>query len=155
MASILAISLGVGRILGGKLSEKIHWSWVIVMSIAAAMLLVWLVLPQALDSQVSEGATKIFGLPLLAFVFPLVGLFIAPIYPLLNSVVLSALPKKLHGPMTGLIVLFSAVGGTLGSRITAYFFELFGGKAFYFPLIPLSLLLISVFLLRKLTQRDI
>jgi hypothetical protein len=34
-------------------------------------------------------------IPLIGFAFPLVGLFIAPIYPLLNSVVLSALPKKL------------------------------------------------------------
>ena len=77
------------------------------------MLMVAFVLPQALDREVSEDAAMIFGLPVLAFIFPLVGLFIAPIYPLLNSVVLSALPKKMHSPMTGLIVLFSATGGTL------------------------------------------
>jgi hypothetical protein len=34
------------------------------------------------------------SIPLIGFFFPLVGLFIAPIYPLLNSVVLSALPKS-------------------------------------------------------------
>ena len=59
----------------------------------------------------------------MGFAFPLVGLFIAPIYPLLNSVVLSALPNKLHSSMTGLIVVFSALGGTLGSRVIGYLFK--------------------------------
>ena len=153
MASILAITLGLGRILGGQLSERFHWTLVISGAIIGAMLMVAFVLPQALDREVSEDAAMIFGLPVLAFIFPLVGLFIAPIYPLLNSVVLSALPKKMHSPMTGLIVLFSATGGTLGSRITAYFFEQLGGGAFYFTLVPMTLLLIAVFVLRRLTKK--
>ena len=153
MASILAITLGLGRILGGRLSERFHWTLVISGSIIGALLMVAFVLPQALDHEISEDATMIFGLPVLAFIFPLVGLFIAPIYPLLNSVVLSALPKKMHSPMTGLIVLFSATGGTLGSRITAFFFERLGGGAFYFTLAPMTLLLIAVFVLRRLTKK--
>ena len=153
MASILAITLGVGRIFGGKLTERFHWSAVLSVAIIGAMLLVAFVLPQALDAEVAAGGARILGLPVIAFIFPLVGLFIAPIYPLLNSVVLSALPKKLHSPMTGLIVLFSATGGTLGSRITAYFFEHLGGGAFYFTLVPMTLLLVAVFLLKRLTAQ--
>lgn len=154
MASILAITLGVGRIIAGKLTERFHWSAVLSIAIVGAMMLVAFVLPQALDAEVSEGGIRIFGLPLMAFIFPLVGLFIAPIYPLLNSVVLSALPKALHSPMTGLIVLFSATGGTLGSRITAYFFGRLGGGAFYFSLVPMALLLVAVFLLKRLTAKN-
>lgn len=154
MASILALTLGVGRILGGRLSERFHWSTVLIGAIAGAMVLVAFVLPQALDAEVRDGGIRIFGLPLIAFIFPLVGLFIAPIYPLLNSVVLSALPKNLHSPMTGLIVLFSATGGTLGSRITAYFFERLGGGAFYFTLVPMTLLLVAVLLLKRLTAKS-
>lgn len=153
MASILAITLGVGRIIGGKLSEKVHWSIVLSIVIVCAMLMVAFVLPQALQEEISANPDTLLGLPIIAFIFPLVGLFIAPIYPLLNSVVLSALPKDLHSPMTGLIVLFSATGGTLGSRITAYFFETLGGGAFYFTLVPMTLLLITVFVLRKLTSK--
>ena len=154
MASILALTLGVSRILGGRLSERFHWSTVLIGAIVGAMVLVAFVLPQALDAEVRDGGIRIFGLPLIAFIFPLVGLFIAPIYPLLNSVVLSALPKNLHSPMTGLIVLFSATGGTLGSRITAYFFEQLGGGAFYFTLVPMSLLLVAVLLLKRLTAKS-
>ncbi len=153
MASILAITLGVGRIIGGKLTERFHWSVVLSVAIVGAMLLVAFVLPQALDAEVAAGGARILGLPVIAFIFPLVGLFIAPIYPLLNSVVLSALPKNMHSPMTGLIVLFSATGGTLGSRITAYFFEHLGGGAFYFTLVPMTLLLVAVFLLKRLTAQ--
>ena len=93
--------------------------------------------------------------PLIGFAFPLIGLFIAPIYPLLNSIVLSALPKNLQSSMTGLIVIFSALGGTLGSRITRWLFKNEGPeKAFYFTLIPMSLLLISFFILKKITAKD-
>jgi fucose permease len=94
-------------------------------------------------------------IPLIGFAFPIVGLFIAPIYPLLNSVVLSALPKKLHSPMTGLIVVFSALGGTLGSRIIGWLFKNQGPEnAFYYTLIPMGLLLISYFILKKLTAKN-
>jgi hypothetical protein len=51
------------------------------------------VLPKTVGLDVKEINT-LSDIPLIGFAFPLVGLFIAPI-PLLNSVVLSALPKKL------------------------------------------------------------
>ncbi|WP_254492116.1 hypothetical protein, partial [Salmonella enterica] len=61
--------------------------------------------------------------PLSAYIFPLIGFFLAPIYPAINSVILAALPKKQHGTMSGLIVVFSALGGSLGSLITGYIFQ--------------------------------
>ena len=39
--------------------------------------------------------------------------------------------------MSGLIIIFSALGGTTGSIITGHIFESYGGKtAFYFSLDP-------------------
>ena len=56
--------------------------------------------------------------------------------------------------MTGLIVVFSALGGTLGSRIIGYLFKNEGPEnAFYYTLIPMSLLLVSFFILKKLTAK--
>ena len=98
---------------------------------------------------------SISNIPLIGFVFPLVGLFIAPIYPLLNSAILSVLPIKLHSSMTGLIVIFSALGGTLGSRIIGWLFKNVGAnKAFYFILIPMGLLIIAFIVLNKLTKQE-
>lgn len=154
MASILAVSLAIGRLLAGVLTRKINWIWVLSFCIIIAMLIVIFILPKAVGLEVKE-INSLGDIPLIGFAFPLVGLFIAPIYPLLNSVVLSALPQKMHSSMTGLIVVFSALGGTLGSRIIGYLFKNEGPEnAFYYTLIPMFLLLISFFLLKKLTSNN-
>ncbi|NER12672.1 MFS transporter [Leptobacterium flavescens] len=154
MASVLAISLAIGRLLAGELTKKINWIWIVSICTVIAMLNVIFVLPNTINATV--GAIESFSdIPLIGFAFPLVGLFIAPIYPLLNSVVLSALPKRLHSPMTGLIVVFSALGGTFGSRIVGWLFKTQGPEnAFYYLLVPMVLLLISFFILKKLTVRN-
>ena len=154
MASILAISLGVGRLAAGALAQKFSWVWILSACIVGAMALVTFLLPQAVGAQVGE-ISGLGDIPFIGYAFPLVGLFIAPIYPLLNSVVLSALPKKLHSPMSGLIIIFSALGGTLGSRIIGYLFKNVGAEtAFYYTLIPMGVLLVMVFLLKKLTAAE-
>ena len=154
MASILAISLAIGRILAGEITKRINWIWVLSFCIICAMLIVIFVLPKTVGLEVKT-IDSFRDIPLIGFAFPLVGLFIAPIYPLLNSVILSALPKKLHSSMTGLIVVFSALGGTLGSRIIGWLFQNQGPEnAFYYTLIPMSLLLISFFILKKITAKN-
>jgi fucose permease len=154
MASILAISLAVGRLVAGVITKTINWIWVLSFCIVMAMLLVIFVLPKTVGLDVKE-INSLSDIPLIGFAFPLVGLFIAPIYPLLNSVVLSALPKKLHSSMTGLIVVFSALGGTIGSRVIGYLFKNEGPEnAFYYTLIPMFLLLVSFFMLKKLTSKS-
>ncbi|MBL0025002.1 MAG: MFS transporter [Saprospiraceae bacterium] len=155
MASILAVTLGIGRLLAGQLTKKYTWFQVLVVCLIAAMLMVVFVLPKTVSAHV--GIINSFSdLPLIAFAFPVVGLFIAPIYPLLNSVVLSSLPKKLHSPMTGLIVIFSALGGTLGSRIIGWLFKTVGGgQAFYYTLIPMAGLFIALFILKNLTKEEV
>jgi fucose permease len=154
MASILAISLAAGRLIAGQITKQIDWLWVLVICIICAMLIVLFVLPKTVGLDVIA-INSLSDIPLIGFAFPLVGLFIAPIYPLLNSVILSALPNKLHSSMTGLIVVFSALGGTLGSRIIGWLFMNQGPEnAFYFTLIPMTLLLISFFILKKLTSKN-
>ena len=154
MASILAISLAVGRLIAGIVTKKVNWIWVLSFCILSAMLIVIFVLPKTVGLEV-KSINTLSDIPLIGFAFPLIGLFIAPIYPLLNSIVLSALPKNLQSSMTGLIVIFSALGGTLGSRITGWLFKNEGPEnAFYFTLIPMTFLLISFFILKKITAKD-
>ncbi|GAA3646316.1 MFS transporter [Flavivirga jejuensis] len=153
MASILAISLALGRLLAGVIVKKIPWLKIVITCLIIAMVIVALVLPNALNSKTIE-INNVFDIPLIGFIFPIIGLFISPIYPLINSVVLSALPKKMHSSMTGLIVIFSALGGTFGSRIIGYLFEhIGGGKAFFFMLIPMLILIATLFMLNKTTKK--
>ena len=153
MASILAVCLAIGRLLAGFLTRRINWIWVLTACTVIAMIIVVFVLPKTVNISVSQ-INSITDIPLIGFAFPIVGLFIAPIYPLLNSIVLSALPKKLHSPMTGLIVLFSALGGTLGSRAIGWLFKNQGPEnAFYYTLIPMSLMIVCYFILKNLTSK--
>jgi fucose permease len=153
MAAILAISLAVGRILAGQLTKRISWLVLLSVCIVVSMVIVVTILPQTLSLE-TQTITSFSNIPLIAFVFPLIGLFIAPIYPLINSVVLSSLPKTKHSAMTGLLTVFSALGGTIGSRIIGMLFENVGGaKAFYFLLIPMGLLLAALFVFNRLAKK--
>lgn len=154
MASILAVSLGIGRFMAGYLTQRFSWVAVLSICLAGAMAMVIFVLPRAVSAEIGEVET-LADIPLIGYAFPFVGLFIAPIYPLLNSVVLSALPKRLHSPMSGLIIIFSALGGTLGSRIIGILFKEVGAdSAFFYTLIPMAILFVMLFVLKRLTDQE-
>ena len=150
MASILAGSTAVGRFLAGVLLKKLNWFLVLTscLVLAAALVLVAIPLAQKVSGQPVTGWDNA---PIAAFIFPLIGLLIAPVYPAVNSLILSALPVQKHGLMSGLIIIFSALGGTTGSIITGHIFESYGGqKAFYFSLIPITILIICLFIFKRL-----
>ena len=157
MAFIFALSLALGRFLAGYLTKKISWVYLVIICIIISGAILLSVLPQLkVDINALDEIASLSDVPLLGFILPLIGLFIAPIYPLLNSTVLSSLPKNLHSPMSGLIIIFSALGGTIGSRIVGELFESIGGaNAFYFLLIPMALLIIFVLLIDKLSKKEI
>lgn len=155
MASIFAISLGIGRIAAGIAAQKTSWFSILVVCILAAAGILVFVLPNAMTAEVGK-ISNLSDIPLIGFIFPIIGLFLGPIYPLINSAVLSALPKRLHSPMTGLIVIFSALGGTLGSRAIGYLFKTVGAdSAFYYMLIPIGMLFIALFFLKNLTDKEL
>lgn len=154
MASILAAATALGRFVAGVVLKHFNWFKVLAAGIVLAAVLVILVLPLASGAGATE-VTSWFGAPVAAFVFPLIGFCIAPIYPAINSIILSALPKRQHAPMAGLIVVFSALGGTTGSIITGNLFEAFGGTtAFYFSLVPMAAILVALYLFKRETDEQ-
>jgi len=149
MASILAASTALGRLLAGFAFRWLDWFKVLITGLLLAAALVLLCLPLAGRVDAS-GVTSWFDAPFAAYVFPLIGLCIAPVYPAINSVILSSLPARQHAPMAGLIVLFSALGGTSGSIVTGTLFEVLGGRsAFYFSLVPIGVLLCTLYFFRS------
>ena len=154
VASILAGATAIGRLLAGQVLRRVPWHVLLNICVVGMGLLVIVVLPLA-RNVVARADIDWFNAPVAAYLIPLIGLLMAPIYPVINSVALSSLPKPSHAAMTGLIVIFSALGGTLGSRITAIVFARFDGiHAFYFSLIPMTLLLILLFLFKRETDRS-
>ncbi|NCI46977.1 MFS transporter [Sediminibacterium soli] len=153
MTSILAGSTALGRFLAGLVLKKLNWFLVLAVCVILSAVLVLVAIPLAKDVP-GTAVTGWGNAPLAAFVFPLIGLVIAPIYPAINSVILSTLPKQQHGLMSGLIIIFSALGGTTGSIITGHIFEAYGGeKAFYFSLVPMAVLIVCLFLFKRLQGR--
>ncbi len=153
MASILAGSTALGRFLAGIVLKKLNWFLVLTACLLLAAVLIVTAIPLA-ENVAGHTVTGWTNAPMAAFVFPLIGLLLAPVYPAVNSVILSTLPVQRHGLMSGLIIIFSALGGTTGSIITGHIFQHYGGqKAFYFSLVPIAILLICLFLFRRLQQR--
>ena len=152
MASMLAASIAVGRVAAGQLLRRVAWYPLLNACVCGMGLLILVTLPLARSA--GSVHTGWLHAPLAAYLIPLIGLLMAPIYPVINSVALSALPKSAHAAMTGLILVSSALGGTLGSRITALVFARFGGlHAFYCSLLPMALLLGALYLFRRETVR--
>ncbi len=153
MASILAGSTALGRFLAGVLLKKFNWFTVLSCCVVLAAALVLVAIPLAKNVP-AHPITGWGDAPLAAFIFPLIGLLIAPIYPAVNSVILSTLPVQKHGLMSGLIIIFSALGGTTGSIITGHIFESYGGEtAFYFSLVPMAILITCLFFFRRLQKK--
>jgi fucose permease len=149
MASILAASTAIGRFVAGIVLRRFDWFAVLATSLVTAAVLVLVSLPLAAGAGEQE-VSRWAHAPLAAFVFPLIGICLAPIYPAINSVILSALPVRQHAPMAGLIVVFSALGGTSGSLITGSLFEAFDGTtAFYFSLVPIAGLMVALYYLKQ------
>ena len=154
MASILAGSTALGRFFAGLVLKKLNWLIVLISCLVLAAALVLVAIPLA-EKTTGQTITGWASAPIAAFVFPMIGLLLAPIYPAVNSVILSTLPTKQHGLMSGLIIIFSALGGTTGSIITGNIFEHYDGKqAFYFSLIPMAILIVCLFLFNRLQQKE-
>jgi len=153
VTSILAASTAAGRFFAGVVLKKINWFILLSVCLICAAVLVLLALPLA-NGAVNKVVTGWKDVPAAAYIFPLIGFFLAPVYPAINSTILSSLPKSKHGMMAGLIVVFSALGGTLGSIITGRIFQAYGGQtAFYFSLIPVAVLLVGLFIFRRIKNK--
>jgi fucose permease len=149
VTSIFAACLAAGRLSAGVLMRKLNWYPVMNACVLGMGATVLLALPLTHDVVADPHITWATA-PLATFLFPLIGLFMAPIYPGINSVMLSSLPKNQHSAMTGLLVIFSALGGTTGSLITGYVFGNFSGHfAFYLTLVPITIVLVMLYFFKK------
>jgi len=154
MAVILMLSIALGRYICALLVKKISWIVLLCSCLTGAALMVLFVLPQT-QNLPQRDIHSLGDVPVIAYVFPLIGFFLAPIYPLVNSFVLSSTEKIYHSPMASLLVFFSAVGGTLGSRLVGYLFKNIGGqKAFYFSLVPMAILFICILLFSRMQKKS-
>ena len=78
--------------------------------------------------------------PAAGLLLPTIGLAMAPIYPVLNSAILSSVAPQRQPAMVGLIVVFSSLGGSIGSMLVGLSFAAVGPSiGFYTLLAPMAL----------------
>ena len=91
LASITAASGVIGRVLGGVAVRFFSWLAVLLtcLVLSAILVLVTLEFTTHVNAVAPTGWRTV---PITAYLFPLIGLVTAPIYPVINSLVLSSLP---------------------------------------------------------------
>ncbi|QSH42133.1 MFS transporter [Lentisphaerota bacterium ZTH] len=145
VVSIFLLGLAIGRLISAFVMKYIHWKKVllacIIMAIATfvcSIITAYAYKPAGINSSWTQ-------LPLAAYLIPMTGMFIGPIYPTICSTILTSHPKRYQVPISGLIIIFSAIGGTIGARIIGGAFENIGGiNAMKIPIVPLVILLLLV-----------
>jgi len=155
-AGLLAIypaSIAASRLLAGYYSKHISWIKSQLILLSGAFIVILTVLIITSDYHLTQNITH-DNTPLLAIIILLTGFFIGPIYPTIVSIILSKTEKVQQSAMTGLIVVFSALGGTSGSLIIGLLSQNYSvHSAFYFPLIPITLLGLLLFPYKKITDK--
>jgi FHS family glucose/mannose:H+ symporter-like MFS transporter len=154
LAVIMPASTAIGRLASAVVIARVGWYSVVNLCVVAIAALIVLTLPLSAGLQPNP-AMGWASAPLVAYMFPLIGLFLAPIYPAINSAMLSVLPKSRHAAMTGLIVIFSALGGSFGSFVTGRLFMAFDGRtAFALLLVPIAVLALFLWLFHRALRRQ-
>jgi len=131
--SIFFILRAVGRFMAIWVLSKISWSSAMLIFSGAIF--------------ICYAASMVLGLDFAIILLPVTGLFMAMIYPTLNSKGISCFAKHEHGAVAGLILFFTAVAATIGPLAMAAFSDLMGGEAkygFYIATVFAGLLFIAM-----------
>jgi MFS transporter, FHS family, glucose/mannose:H+ symporter len=146
--------LALSRFTFGALARRFSPFALQVVFLSCAFALTLGVLLSTKNAQGPE-ITQLSQVPFLAIAFCSVGFLIGPIYPTLNSMLLSRLDKGMQSTATGLIIIFSALGGTSGSQVIGYLSEHQDTHtAFHFPLLPMVALIGLLFLSRAQGRKE-
>ena len=156
LLSVYAGSIAASRFMMGYLSRRLPWLPITLTLLSGALVLTLAVLLATGGAAPAGRIESWHQAPRLAFVFSAMGFFIGPIYPTIVSIVLNRLEKARHPAMTGLIIVFSALGGTTGSFVVGFISRSFNTHdAFFFPLLPMALLGLLLVPYHRLSERGV
>lgn len=145
LLSLFSASLALGRLFFSAILKYVKSLIVLVacMSLALVVFVASMFVIKSMPpaSRILSNWTQ---LPPIAFWLPLVGFFIAPIYPTLCSLLLTCFSsKRFQSPIASVIVIFSAIGGIAGAALLGYMFRILGpAKGIAIPAIPLFIMLL-------------
>ena len=111
-SAFLALFSYIGRIVTSNIIERFKLDRYFLFCVTAIFIML-------LASQIFIN----YNSPVSLFIFPLIGLFLAPLYPVISSKMISNVNKNDINIFTSLIVIFSSLGSSFGSIIMSYVFQ--------------------------------
>jgi MFS transporter, FHS family, glucose/mannose:H+ symporter len=148
LASILAGSIAVGRLFGAYFLHKFKWNRYLFVTVTLAciyLVIMLILLKPALIYAQTHHIANWGDLPAIAFLFPMIGLLLGPVYPTLASVTLKSVRDVDNGSMMVLMMIFLAAGGITGQKTIGMLFGAIGPfYAFLSLMIPLIVLWVAV-----------
>lgn len=113
-SSFLALFSYIGRTITANIIQRFSLSkyYILCLSLIVLVLIVIIGI-QLFDTDDSK---------LLLFLFPVIGLFLSPLYPVINSKMIAQIDKEKANLFTSLIVIFSSLGSSVSSIIMAILF---------------------------------
>ncbi|MCW3162202.1 MFS transporter [Chryseobacterium oryctis] len=106
-SSLLALFSYIGRTITANIIQRFSLSKYFTICLSLIILVLCIILGiQFLDSEDSK---------ILLFLFPVIGLFLSPLYPVINSKMIAMIDKDKITLFTSLIVIFSSLGSSISS----------------------------------------
>lgn len=142
-SAFLALFSFFGRLITSRLILRFHWFKFVL--ICHYIVFSLLIICQILISYYYNEFRF-----LLIFIMPIIGLFLAPLFPLYNSEILNKIPKEKTHLLVSIVMIFSSLGSSIGSLYMAIIFHK-NMSNFYplFVLLPLLIIFGLTFFLNK------
>lgn len=147
-SSFLALFSYIGRIITAHIIQRFSLSKYYILCISLILLVLAIIIGiQFADAEDSR---------ILLFLFPVIGLFLSPLYPVINSKMIVRIDKSKANLLTSLIVIFSSLGSSVSSMTMAVLFEnrLLNFYPFYILCAVSVLFIISLIYFRFADQKD-
>lgn len=142
-SAFLALFSFFGRLITSRLILRFHWFPFVLICLGIVFSI--LIICQVLISYFYNDYKF-----LLIFIMPMIGLFLAPLFPLYNSEILNKVPKEKTHLLVSIVVICSSLGSSVGSLYMAVIFHK-DVSNFYplFILLPLLIIFGLTFFLNK------
>lgn len=142
-SAFLALFSFFGRLITSRLILRFHWFNFVLVCLCVVFSI--LIICQILISYYYTDLKF-----LLIFIMPMIGLFLAPLFPLYNSEILNKVPKEKTHLLVSIVVICSSLGSSVGSLYMAVIFHK-NLSNFYplFILLPLLIIFGLTFFLNK------
>ncbi|HJO94395.1 MAG TPA: MFS transporter [Victivallales bacterium] len=125
IGSMFVFALAAGRIFVAFLLKYLSWNKVLfIFYLVGCILLITILIT---IHKPEHAVTGIWSIPFIALLLPLMGFFLAPSTPLINSSILTSTPEPKHALMMTIMTITFAISGSLAARLLGFLFDEFGG----------------------------